>query len=134
MQRTFFQWLSLMGGKFPELLTAYAIPNGGSRGKTEARKFKAEGVVAGVWDVHLPIISYVRHGSITDDPMSGRFHGMWIEFKVKPDKLSKAQIEFRERMVEHSNHYLPDPFYSWEEAAKSVCWYLGINPSSVMLF
>ena len=38
---------------FPSILI-YAIPNGGKRSITEAKRLKAEGVVPGIPDLHVP--------------------------------------------------------------------------------
>ena len=59
----------------------YAIPNGGYRTKTTAKKLVLEGVVAGVPDLFIPI---ARKG----------FHGMYIEMKNgRAGKISKEQKE-----------------------------------------
>jgi VRR-NUC domain len=58
----------------------YAIPNGGKRNKIVAAKLKAEGVLAGVPDLHIPI---AKKG----------FHGLYIEMKAGKNKASDSQIE-----------------------------------------
>ncbi len=50
-QRQLFNWAKMV----PELSMMYAVPNGGSRHLIEASNLKAEGVKAGVPDIHLPI-------------------------------------------------------------------------------
>jgi len=57
---------------FPGVLI-YAIPNGGKRGKREAMKLKAEGVTAGVPDLHIPE------------------WGLWLEMKTPKGRLSADQ-------------------------------------------
>jgi hypothetical protein len=53
----------------------YAIPNGGKRGMAEAKRLVAEGVVAGMPDLHIPA------------------WGLWVEMKrTKGGKLSDAQM------------------------------------------
>ncbi len=47
-QADLFQWAELQSGAYPELKLLYHIPNGGSRPKTEAAKFKGQGVKSGV--------------------------------------------------------------------------------------
>lgn len=44
------QWFRLV---YPNLLI-YAIPNGGQRNLTTAKKLKAEGATAGIPDLHIP--------------------------------------------------------------------------------
>ena len=62
----------------------YAIPNGGYRTRTTAKKLKLEGVVAGIPDLFIPV---ARQG----------FHGMYIEMKNgKAGKISKEQKKIME--------------------------------------
>lgn len=56
-----------------------AIPNGGHRKPAVAAKLKAEGVVAGVPDLHLPIAA-------------GREHGLYIEMKRPGERPTDAQL------------------------------------------
>ena len=57
----------------------YAIPNGGQRNKIVAAKLKAEGVLAGVSDLHVPA------------------WGLWIEMKrEKGGRLSPMQRQWQE--------------------------------------
>ncbi len=57
----------------------FAIPNGGARNVVTAKNLKAEGVRAGVLDIFLPV------------PRKGK-PGLWIEMKIKPNKLSDLQM------------------------------------------
>ena len=50
-----FRWAGYSLGLHPELKLMYHIPNGGKRNITTARRLKAEGVKAGVPDIHLPV-------------------------------------------------------------------------------
>lgn len=66
--------------QYPQHLI-YAIPNGGQRNAVVAAKLKAEGVVAGIPDLHIPI---ARHG----------YHSLYIEMKNgKQGRLSDHQRE-----------------------------------------
>lgn len=78
LQRDFFIWLSQYALDCPNLNLIHAIPNGGSRDKITAGQLKAEGVKSGIPDVCVPI-------------PSGKYHGMYIEFKVKSNKPSEDQ-------------------------------------------
>jgi len=78
LQRSFFVWLSNYILDCPNLTLAHAIPNGGSRDKITASQLKAEGVKSGIPDVNIPI-------------PSGKYHGLFIEFKVKTNKPSEDQ-------------------------------------------
>lgn len=51
-QQLLFRWARFYVSKYPELALLYHIPNGGSRRKSEAGRFKAEGVKAGVPDLN----------------------------------------------------------------------------------
>lgn len=65
----------------------YAIPNGGQRNAIVASKLKAEGVLAGVPDVHIPI---ARKG----------FHSLYIEIKNgKKGVLSDHQKEVIDKLI-----------------------------------
>lgn len=81
-QVAIFQWAYLASKwKYPALRWMYAIPNGGHRHKAVAGKLKAEGVKAGVLDIHLPV------------PV-GICAGLWIEIKHGKNKITQAQHEW----------------------------------------
>ncbi|NJB67519.1 hypothetical protein GGQ74_001159 [Desulfobaculum xiamenense] len=77
-QVALFAWARSMESAMPELALLYAIPNGGHRHRGVAVKLKAEGVRAGVPDVHLPVAR-------------GAHHGLWIEMKVGRNTLTARQ-------------------------------------------
>jgi len=58
----------------------YAIPNGGSRGRRQGAGLKAEGVLAGIPDLHIPALS------------------LFIEMKTPTGKVSPVQKEMHERL------------------------------------
>ena len=62
-QQCLFRWAAFQSGRFPELALLYHVPNGGSRKKAEAGRFRAEGVKAGVPDLCLPVARGGFHGS-----------------------------------------------------------------------
>lgn len=64
----------------------YAIPNGGKRSKIEASIMKAEGVRAGIPDLHLPVRS---GGCLT----------LYLELKCGKNKPSPEQEERIEALV-----------------------------------
>lgn len=49
-QTAFVQWFRM---QYPRVLI-FSIPNGGKRGIREAARLKAEGVTAGIPDLHIP--------------------------------------------------------------------------------
>ena len=64
----------------------YAIPNGGQRNVIVASKLKAEGVLSGVPDLHIPIAKKC-------------FHGLYIELKNgKKGKVSDNQLTIMEKL------------------------------------
>ena len=77
-QTKLFEWARYREGKYPELALMFAIPNGGHRHITVAKRMKAEGVKAGVPDVLLPV-------------MRGGYHSLWIELKHGKNKATDSQ-------------------------------------------
>jgi hypothetical protein len=72
-------------GQHPEIALLYAIPNGGHRHVAVAARLKAEGVKAGVPDLHLPVAR-------------GRWHGLYLELKVGRNKPTPEQAQWHERL------------------------------------
>jgi len=94
IQSTFFQWCALVSGSadghLPEMALAYHIPNGGSRSRVEGARFKAQGVRAGVPDVHLPV------------PRGG-YASLYIEFKRPGGRLRATQRHWCDRLTTAGN-------------------------------
>ena len=65
----------------------YSIPNGGHRSKITATYMKAEGTLAGAWDLFLAV------------PRGGK-GGLYIETKFGKNKLSQSQIDFRRTLMD----------------------------------
>lgn len=91
-QVNFFGLVAALMPEHPWLGMMYAIPNGGerasrtafSRGRhvrvcTAGKKLKAEGVKAGVPDIHLPA-------------PRGNYHGLYIEAKRMPYRTAKGKL------------------------------------------
>jgi len=102
---------------FPELAWVFAIPNGGSRGKTkdEAMRvgamLKAEGVKKGVSDIFVPI---PRHGRC----------GLFIEMKREDGGvLSKEQRDFGSAMQSAGYGFVC--CHGWLEAANIIKQWLS---------
>jgi hypothetical protein len=69
----------------------YAIPNGGQRNAIVASKLKAEGVLAGIPDLHIPI-------------PNGEYHSLYVEMKNgKKGELSDKQKDMIERLRSYGN-------------------------------
>ena len=104
-----------MTGRHPELALLYHTPNGGSRSKAEAGRFKAEGVKSGVPDICLPV---ARAG----------YHGLYIELKRQRDsKTSASQMKWIADLQEQG--YRAEVCEGWEPASQVILAYIdgGIN-------
>ena len=109
-QQSLFRWAAYQSGKYPELKLLYHVPNGGSRNKAEAGRFKAEGVKAGVPDLCLPV-------------PRGEFHGLYIELKrLRGSRTSEDQILWMEELSKQG--YCVALCKGWEVAAKTITDYL----------
>lgn len=109
-QATLFSWAEMRSIKYPELRLLFHIPNGGSRGKVEAARFKAEGVKAGVPDLFLPVAR-------------GPYHGLFIEMKRRSGgRTSDAQRKWIAALA--TEGYLATICYGWKEAAELLEDYL----------
>ena len=72
-------WAGWNMSRYPELKWLFHVPNGGSRNKQEAVKFKQMGVKAGVSDLHLP---YPK----------GSYCGLFVEMKFGY-KMSRPNVQ-----------------------------------------
>lgn len=114
-QMAVIQWATLRQQAYPELKWLHHCPNGGSRNKLEAIKFKQLGVKAGVADLHLPV-------------PKGGYHGLYIEMKYGKNKLQKSQVEFLRDMAA-AGHYVAT-CYSAEDAIEVLQEYLTLHENS----
>ena len=109
-QATLFSWAAMNSGKRPELRLLFHIPNGGMRSKSEAARFKAEGVKPGVPDLFLPVAR-------------GPWHGLFIELKrQKGGRISEAQSKWIDALLKAG--YLTVVACGWHEAAEYIEEYL----------
>ena len=109
-QQLLFEWAALSSGRWPELALMYHIPNGGSRSKAEAGRFRAEGVKAGVPDICLPAAR-------------GGYHGLYIELKrVKGGRVSPAQQGWIAALRDQG--YYACVCKGWDDAAHVIKKYL----------
>ena len=113
-QVALFRWADLNKSTYPELTLMIAIPNGGHRHQSVAKKLKAEGVKPGVPDIFLPV---ARHG----------YHGLFIELK-KPKgrtpagKPTKTQLEWMQYLTDEE--YLAVLCVGWDAAKTTITGYL----------
>lgn len=104
-------WANWNANRYPELRWLFHVPNGGSRNKQEAVKFKQMGVKAGVSDLCLP---YPK----------GIYCGLFIEMKYGNNRQQDTQKEFLADMAA-AGHFVAT-CYSAEEAIKVIEEYLNL--------
>lgn len=103
----------------------FAIPNGANLAKkknkrgqiyTEINKLKGQGLVSGVADCFLSI-SY-------DNPKTQtKFNGMYIEFKIKPNKQSAEQALFQKSVEAQGFKYaLVFDYENFKKIIKEYLW------------
>jgi hypothetical protein len=88
----------------------FAIPNGGSRNKLEAKNLKMQGVKAGVPDLFIPVAR-------------GNYHGLFIEMKYGKNKTTALQEEWLELL--NKNGYCAAVCYGFDKAQTVIDWYMG---------
>lgn len=110
-------WANLHLNRYPELKWLFHIPNGGSRTKSEAVKFKQMGVKAGVSDLCLP---YPR----------GAYHGLFIEMKYGKNKQTDNQKDFLYDMMK-AGHFVVT-CYGAESAILILGKYLMLHTGEEM--
>jgi hypothetical protein len=104
----------------------WATPNGGYRNKITASNMKAEGQMAGVWDVFIALPRMYEPAGV--DAWPQYCGGLFIEFKVPPQpsaekRLTESQVEFRERL---QGNYAFQIHTDAAQAFESVKEYAGI--------
>lgn len=121
LQSSYFDWVrNVLYKEHPEFQKLiFAIPNGGHRHISVARKLKREGVEEGVLDVKIDIPQWADHFDII-------YYGAYIEFKVGYNKLTKSQIEFKEQ-VEKVGHKVIVVRDYVEDAINFTKGYLGVK-------
>lgn len=108
-QRNVIAWSQIHRAEYPELALLFHIPNGGTRDPVEAAHLKAQGVKRGIPDLCLPV---ARHG----------YHGLFMEMKTPKGRVSSEQKWWDAKLTEQG--YLWCVCYGWEEAVKTLEWYL----------
>lgn len=111
-QMALIRWAEYEKGAHPELKLLLHIPNGGTRSKAEAGKFKAMGVKSGVPDLFLPVAR-------------GGFHGLWIELKrADGGKTQAAQHGWIAALK--GQGYEAVVCHGWMEASEKIMKYLNL--------
>lgn len=123
-QVALLDWANANLRTYPELRWLFAIPNGGKlpyyydrNGKLTSKQRIAlvrEGLRAGVADLMLPV-------------PRGVYHGLFLEMKRKPNKVSDDQEEFL-AFVKAQGYYAVVG-WSFEEGRDWILHYLNLRPS-----
>jgi len=108
-QIAFFHWVRIQGCTDERFKTIFAVPNGTNSSAKAGFKAKREGLRPGVSDVFVPIASR-------------GYHGLFIEFKIKPNKLSEKQEDFFKRV--HGQGYACRIAWSADDGIKILKEYL----------
>ena len=115
-QARLFSWCRMMARQYPELELLFHIPNGGSRNKAEAGRFKAEGVKAGVPDLFLPVAR-------------GGCHGLFIEMKrLDGGRVRPEQKAWMDKLREQGFDAVV--CRGWEGASEALLRYLSAGGSA----
>ena len=109
-QVALFVWANANLDRYPVLRWMFAVPNGGHRHPAVAGKLKAEGVKAGVLDIHLPA------------PRGG-FYGLWLEMKAGKNRPTAEQLLWMDYLK--SAGYCVRLCYSAKDAQKAIEEYLN---------
>jgi hypothetical protein len=119
-QVALIKWVRAVKATYPVLRLLYAVPNGGDRNLRVARKLKAEGVLAGVADLCLPV---ARRG----------YHGLYLEMKSEEGVATEEQKEFLHGVS--AEEYCAVIAQGVDDARDVLEWYIGITdhePPSVL--
>ena len=109
-QAALFAWAGMASGKYPDLALMFHIPNGGYRTKSEAGRFRAQGVKSGVPDIFLPVAR-------------GDAHGLFIEMKrMTKGRVSGNQTDWINAL--RNNGYVCAVAYGWLMAKDIIIKYL----------
>jgi hypothetical protein len=136
-QVALFKFLDLHTRRFPVLGTVFAVPNGLALLPGVAGQAVAQGVKRGIWDICCPVPRWVYEGNplYPEGEVSGHLYpSLFIEMKVKPNKLTLEQEGFRSLVTRYSNEDECPCFvvaYDWLQAARAIVAYLGIEDESI---
>ena len=93
----------------------FAIPNGGKRGKAEARRMVLEGVEKGTPDIFIA-------------KAMGKYHGLFIELKRAIKTLSStSEDQIKKHKELNADGYLTIVCYGCDGAYKNILEYLEID-------
>ena len=106
----FFDWVRWNEAMEPRLKLIYHVANERKTTPQAGARLKRKGVKSGVPDICLPV-------------PAGIFHGLYIELKIKPNRITPAQLAMLD-MLKHQG-YLAVIAWSADEAIKFCHLYLA---------
>jgi hypothetical protein len=111
-QKALIDWARLptIQAKYPGIDLLHASLNGVKLTPAQAGKAKASGMLAGVYDLCLPVAR-------------GIFHGCYLELKYGKNRLTKDQVWFGNRLA--SEGWYTACCWSWTEAQELLIDYLS---------
>lgn len=112
-QMTVVEWADIQAKSDPRLRNLYHVPNEGRRSWAEAGRQRRMGLRSGVPDLIL-------------DYPSGIYHGLRIEMKIKPNRLTKEQLGWMARLERAG--YATAVAWSAREAIETIREYLNLTP------
>lgn len=107
--KTFFAYCKTFEHLHPCWKLAFHVPNEGKFPIQYRVKLKSLGVKSGVPDIIIPVAC-------------GKYHGLAIEMKVKPNKPSEIQKEWLKHLTFYG--WLAKVCYGWQEATDLVANYI----------
>lgn len=145
-QMALFRFLRLWRRKYPALGLVHSSLNGVPLPPSQCGKMKAAGMVAGVWDICLPVPRLWQRSEDTSVSFAGPdnlrdaiFTCLYIEMKVGRNPLTPEQAAFRDALCStevnrHADDDLPClPAFvvcrTWYDAARCIGEYLQIPKS-----
>ena len=108
LQKACVRWFGYQYPEYKDLLIA--IPNGGKRHLTTAKKLKAEGAKAGVPDLLFALPNHP-------------FASLWVEMKTEKGRLSEKQKHYIERLQKVG--FMVKVCRSFEEFQREITDYIN---------
>lgn len=108
LQASCMQWHSI---QYPNDMI-FSVPNGSNKSWAQRIVMKKTGLRSGVWDLFLP------------EPR-GTYHGLFMELKTKPKKLSPEQVIFGDA-VSSLGYKTVGPIYTFEQYVEAVKEYKSL--------
>ena len=107
-QVALFRWRDLSLHTYPELKWMHSYPAAARRSPRQGAWMKAEGMRAGIWDIHVPW------------PVQ-KYTGCYIEMKSLGNKLTPEQEEFKK----DNPQFWYAVCYDWIAARDAIILYLA---------